>query len=281
MLEAKHGVQDADSLINSGQPFPVLEQTSKILSAKGEKHLNTREAFFRDALNEHLEGLKNGNFLEIVSKTPAGGKINRDFIDRQSAIDKNPMLSPEQKQIQSMENKDRAVSERVSLAHAMHIPDKYVNPIPKADIAIVQNSFETVGGDPNVIRSTLNSYSPQNQAYLAKAMKTPAQQYIVDVMANTSKIVTPADQDNFVYANQPRHFQQLKSMTDDDADKRLKLQVATQLDPQIRMINSLYPATEAQQKINALINTTVNTAKFMAGKNINYKEGEFYNHFYL
>jgi hypothetical protein len=263
LTENKLGVADADAMINSGTPYPVIKHAQETMNEEGQV-LSERGKFFKDALNQYVNDLQNGNFNSILMRMPVGQRINNEFQMRHSAIEQSN-LDPEHKAAANMANVDQAISQRVSAGRALHIPDEYINPIPEAMTAQVQASFDA-GGDPATIRQQLDQLSPQNQHYLARTMKTPEQQLMVSALSLSGNNIAPSEKDGYINANKNkvRYMPVDKAENPDDTDSKLNVAIMSKLAPQIRTINQTYPPEKALQYQNALIDTTRNYAKYLA-----------------
>lgn len=264
-LMAMHGTQVADGMIKSGEPYSSLEHTFKSLDETG-RVLSYKDQATKNALGTYLAELKNGNYLNIMGQTPAGNAIMRDFVTRDSAIRNTPIADDQKGQL-LLQNKNQMVSASIAYADAHHIPRQYVQPIPQADVAQVQNAF-ALGQDPSSVLSTLGQYTKQNQAYLANAMKDPGQRMIVQTAALSGGDVPYQDQVDFIAGNQTGRGYPT-GIKGEIPDNTLKARIYANLKEPMRIIAQNYDPQQAQTLQNAMLTTTLNAAKYYAMKDNN------------
>jgi hypothetical protein len=273
-IQEIHGVQAADGLINSGEPFPAIEHLYNTLDRKGEV-LNYRDDALKHALGGYINKLKNGNYLDVMAQTPQGDAIMKKFVMQNTAI-KNSSISNEQKNQQILQNKNDLVNNSVSYAEGHHIPNQYVQPIPQNDVSIVENSF-IKGNDPKNALTIMGQYTKQNKTYVANALKNPDQRIVMQALAFAPPTIKPQDQLDFIAANQTGEDKQGqpndKGRTYElDHDKRIhdaKVKIAANLDTQMRFISQNYDPESAQILQNSMINTATNYVKYQAQKDNN------------
>lgn len=265
-IMAIHGTQEADGMINSGEPFPAIEREYKTLTEKGTV-LSYKDQAKRNALGMYVNELKNGNYLKVMAGTPSGNAIMNDFTMRNSAIQNSP-IDPAKKTEMLLQNKNKMVDESVSWGQGHHTPSDYIQPIPQADIANVSSGFE-LGKDPSVVMQTLGQYSKQNQAYVATAMKNPAQRMIVSAISLSGNDIPPQDKLDFIAANQTGRNYLNKDIDGGEKDKTMMTRIATNLAPAMKMVQDNYDFENGQALQNSMIVTTLKYAKYLAQKDNN------------
>jgi hypothetical protein len=265
-IMAMQGTQIADGYINSGEPYPVIQNMHERLSEKG-RVLNYRDEATRNALGLYLNQLKNGNYLDTIGQTPAGNAIMRDFVQRNSAIQNSP-IDPQQKAVQLLQNKNNLVNQAVSYGEAHHIPSDYIRPVPQADVAEVEGAFK-LGQDPTTVLNIVGQYSKQNQAWLANSMKNPEQRMIVQSMTLSGNEIKPQDKLDFIAANQTGRNYLGKEVGADEKDKTMMNRIYSNLSPAMKMIGTNYNYEDAQALQNAMLTTTLKYAKYLAQKDNN------------
>ncbi len=262
-----HGTQVADGLINSGEQFPIIEKIHKDLSAPN-KILNYRDQATRNALGSYIDELKSGNYLNVISKTPSGNAIMQDFVSRDSAI-RNSNLNGDQKNKMLLQNKNKLVNESVAYAQGHNIPSQYVQPVPQADVATIQNGFK-LGNSPEAVLQTIGQYSKQNQGYLAQAMKNPEQNMVVQGVAFAGNDIKPQDKLDFITANQDGASTYLNKMIEDHTkENELMTRIASNLSPQMRILQQNYDNQHFKTMQDAMLTSTLKYAKFLAQKDNN------------
>jgi hypothetical protein len=272
------GGRIADGMINSGEEFPAIQAEYKRLSDKNTT-LSYREEGTKNALGRYVDELKNGNYLNVIGKTSVGNGIMQDYVARDAAIRNSP-LDDAQKLSQITQNQDRMVNAAVAYGHAHNIPGQYIQPVPQADVSVVQDAF-TLGNNPANVLSTLGKYSKQNQGYLAQAMKDPNQKMVVQALSNAPSTIAPQDQLDFIAANQKgRNWASKEIDIDKDrTDKKLASRILTTLAPAMRMVAQNYDYENAQVLQKSMLDTSMNYAKYIAQKdnNIEMKENKGFN----
>lgn len=271
MLQAQ-GHKIAKGLINSNEGFPAIENHYKSLSEKN-RILSNEEKGFKNGLGRYIDGLKNGEFLDVMGRTAAGNTIMNDYNARNSAINTTYAYSPEGKQQALMENQDRMVNGMVALGHATHTPSEYIQPIPKTDVATAQSGFQA-GSNPVNVLNVIGKYSKQNQGYLANSMKDPEQRMIVLGASLSGTNVATQDKLDFITANQSGMPESQKSSRDlskeiDGAttDKTLMTRIYSNLKEPIGFVNHNYDQNQAIALQDAMLKTTLKTAHYLAQKN--------------
>lgn len=262
-LETMHGAMVADGLINSAQPFPAIEKAYQQLNERG-RTLSYQEQGTRNALGTYIKDLKNGDYLSVMSETPAGNAVMERFNQRNAAI-QNLSVSDDRKSQLMMQNQNSMVNDSVAYGQAHHIPAEYIQPIPASDVAIVKNAFN-LGSDPATLLTTLGKYSKQNQAYVAQAMKDPKQAMVVQAVSlanNTSN----QDKVDFIAANQTGRVYLNKDFKGAIHDNTLMNQIAANLSPQMRLLQANHDTQDAPTLQNAMLDNTLNYSKFLAQKN--------------
>jgi hypothetical protein len=268
---AMKGMRQADGYINSGAPFTEIEHVYNNLSQKG-KVLSYDQQSLRNGLGNYINNLKNGNYLEVISQTPAGHAIINDFNMRNSAIQNSP-IDDKQKSLLTIQNKNKLVDEAVSYGEAHHIP--YIQPIPKADVDTVDRALQ-FGGDPLTVLQTVGQYSKANQTYLANAMKDPNKRMVVSAVALATDL-KPQDKIDFIAANQAGRPEQetgkeqgRKYLTSEisghEKDQALFTQIYTNLSKQSNLLGNIYDSENAQELQNSMLTTTMKYAKYLAQK---------------
>jgi hypothetical protein len=270
------GTQQADGMINSAQSYTAIKSEVDKLSEKG-RVLDYRDSAKKNALDAHLEGLKN-DYMGEISKTPTGNRIMRDFVQRDTAIKNTLAYSEAGRQQALSENKNRMTNEAVAYGHGHEIPDELIQPIPKADIAAVQNAFRA-GQDPNTLIQTINQYSKENQAYLAQAMTDPGQRVVVQGIALAGADVPYQDKIDFIVANQNVDYtahtdvekdrianRSAKEIEGQPSDKTLMTDIYSQLRDQMQLVTQMYGPDKSGQIIDSMLKTTLNAAKYQAEK---------------
>lgn len=259
------GMQRAQGLINSGESFPTLEKVHQELSTPG-RDLSYRDRATRDGLEQYISELRNGNYLAVIGKTPSGGRIMQSFVNRNSAI-QNAAIDDSQKAVQMAQNRNDMVNAAVSYGHAHHIPDDLIKPIPPTDLANMQNGF-ILNQDPIAVLKTLGQYNKQNQAYIAGSLKTPEQRLIAQTISYAGNGVKPEDQIDLIAANQTgRTYGNIKPDASDLNDSKLRTRIGAKLRDQLSLMNQQYDFMDAQTFQGAMINSTLNLAKYLASKN--------------
>lgn len=258
------GVREADGMINSGATFPEIKAAAERLGQKGQV-LDYKQQFTRNALNNYVTKLQNGDYLDVVGSTPSGGQIMQGFVNRNSSIQRAAMDN-DQKSQAMMQNKNQLVNESVAYGQAHDIPANYIQPIPKQDVANAQNSF-VAGQDPNVALSTMKQYSKQNQMYFANAMKSPDQRMILQAISYAPNI-KPADQQDFIAANQSgRTYENQEVLNPSITNNVLTNRINNNLKGAMSVVGEQYDFVNAQTLQKSMTTTTMKYAKYLAAKN--------------
>lgn len=259
---AMQGVQIADGYIKSGEPFPSIEKAYQVLNTKGGT-LSYRDAATRSALEQYINSLKAGNYLSVMNRDPQGSAILNDFISRNDAINNTFAYNPAGKQAALMQNKNDMVNAAVSWGDGRHIPREYVQPISQTDVANVESAFK-VGQNPLNVLSILSTYNKQNQTYVAQAMKNPNQKMVIQAVSFAPDTIKVQDKLDFIAANQEGRPTSIKGMESAVKEKELYSRVYTKLAPQLQMLSQHYDREQAPVLQNAMINTTVKYAHYLA-----------------
>ena len=260
------GVNDANAMINSGEPFPKIQKAYNDLTQKHEV-LSYRDQGKRDRLAKYINELSNGNYLQVMAQTPAGDAILQNYNSRNSAIE-NSAMSEADKAAQHIRNKDSMIDNAVAYGQAHHIPDEYIQPIPAPEIAVVQNAFK-VGQDAGAALEILKSYSPRNQMYVANAMKNPREKVVMQTIALAGANMTDADSRNFIAANQDGRGYAALALTPENkatADY-IKDSINVSIKDSLKVIAAQNNTQDGVTLNSALINAGMNYAKFISEKN--------------
>lgn len=265
-IHMMRGVQIADGLINSGEPYPAIQKLHQQLSTKG-RELSYQDQATRNAIGTYMDDLKNGNYLSVIGQTPAGNRLMQDFVQRDSAI-KNSPVDDQKKNQMLLQNKNQMVNAAVAYADGHHIPKEYVQPIPQADVAQIENGFN-LGQDPMTVLQTVGQYSKQNQGYVAQALKNPEQNIVVQGVSLAGNDIKPQDKLDFIAANQTGRAYLNKDIQDSAKDQQLMTQIYSNLAPQMRVLAQNYDPERAQVMQNAMLTSTMKYAKYLAQKDNN------------
>lgn len=264
-LLAMQGTQIADGIINSGEPYPIIEKTYQELNTSG-RVLGYRDQATRNALETYMKELADGNYLSAISVTPQGGGIMQRFVNRNAAI-QNSNINDSQKMNLLMQNKNEMVNAAVSYGESHHIPPELIKPIPSTDLAIMQNGFQ-LNQDPSIVLQTLGQYNKANQAYVAASLKTPEQRIIAQAISYMGNGVKTSDQLDFIAANQEgRNYDAIKYESSGVNDGKLKTRIISNLTNQVKFLTQQYNFMDAQSFQGAMVNSTLKYAKYLAGKN--------------
>ena len=272
---AFQGTQIADGIINSGEPYNVIKAHYDSLSRK-DSVLSYRDEATKKALGNYLDRLNSGDYLSVMSDTPMGNSIMKDFVAKNSAIANSPIDDGKKNEL-AIQNKTNLVNQAVAYGDAHHIPRDKIQPIPKADVAVAQSSFQ-LGQDPSSLMTVLDHYGKQNSAYVANAMKDPNQRIAAQAVALAPSEIPYEDKLNFISANQTGRSYSGKGIVDDEGkDNKLKTKIYSNLGEPLRMLNQIYTPDQAQILQNSMLETTLKYAKFLAAKdnNIEMKDGSF------
>lgn len=271
---AIQGAQVADGMINSGAPFTQIQKSYNDLTQKGEV-LNYRDQATRAALGKYIGDLQSGNYLNVMTQTPQGNAIVKNFNDRNAAI-QNSSVDDNKKYEMILENQNKFVNEAVSYGQAHHIPSEFIQPIAKSDIQTASNSFQQ-GQNPSTLLQTLGQYSKQNRLYVANAMPTPDQKMVVNAVSLSDQKIPIQDKLDFVAANQvgalpngkpnekERVFldKDIKGYTKDNVMTTL---IASNLKDAMDIVKNTYGVNDAQTLQRSMVATTLNYAKYLAQK---------------
>jgi hypothetical protein len=260
------GNQIAKGLINSGEPYPAIEKTFQQLSTKG-RVLSYQDEAVKNAIGTYMQDLKNGNYLSVIGQTPAGNNMMQNFVQNDAAI-KNLAVDDNQKNTLLMQNKNNMVNAAVAYGAGHHIPDQYIQPIPQADVAQLENGFK-LGQDPMTVLQTISQYNKSNQLYVAQSLKNPVQNMVVQGVSLAGNDVSPQSKLDFIAANQQGRTYLNKDIQNEQKDNELMTRIYSNLSPQMRLIQQNYDPERAQIMQNAMLTSTLNYAKFLAQKDNN------------
>lgn len=259
------GVRVADGLINSGEPFPVIEKTFKDLNETN-RILNYKERATRNSLNVYIQELKNGNYLSVIGKTPAGGSIIHSYIDKNAAIN-NMQLSDEKKKDLLDKNKNEMISSMVSYGEAHHIPQEYIKPIPENDMAIANNSFK-LDQDPSEVLNLLDNYGKINKIYFSDSLSKPHQKIMMEALSYSDKTIKPQSKIDFVTANQEgRDYSMIDFSKNKINNEILSARIYSNFKEQLNFFENQYDRKDSMQLQNGMVQSTLRYAKFLAIKN--------------
>lgn len=276
-IQQRNGYNIAQGIINSGQPIPQIQSYYKSLQDIKEPNASQRET--RNQLDMYFNELKDGNYLKVISNTPQGAAILQNAANKNSAlsslrdseiqgINDPKIINDVNDKYNSMflKNKNEMIDNVIAYGHAVHMPSEYVQPIPTADVNMIQNGFK-LNEDPRQIFSTLSQYTKLNQVYVANALKTPDQKLIVQSLSSAGNDVSIQDKLNMIAANQSgRNYSNIVFDKNDITDSQLKTKIATSLNNQIRMLSQIYDQQTAQTLQNSMINTSLRLSKYYASQ---------------
>jgi len=262
-----NGVRRADGLIDSNAPLPKIESRLNELEGKTD-YASVAE---RKNLKGYINDLKSGNSQKLMARTAIGGRIVRDYTDKQSYLSNQLQKTDSSNKdeianikAQMAKNKNDYVNKSVAFAEAHHWPT--VHPIPKEDVETVRGSFN-LGANPQEAIRVLNQYSLQNQVYVAEEMKDPKQKVIVQTISMGGGRVTDQEKMDFIAANQPRAYKEIDLKTNDQiTDDYLKNVINTNITGAIKLINAQRNPQEAVALNGKLIEAGVNYAKYISEK---------------
>jgi hypothetical protein len=193
------GVRQADGIINSGTPLPVMQGAYDDLNQRG-RVLNYREQGLRNSLGVYLNRVKNGNYLDAIQSTPSGGAILHDYVNRNAAISNSPMGDQDKVKF-TLDNLNSMVNRAVSYGYGHNFAPDKIQPIPAPIVDSMEQGFKA-GNNPQVILDTIQQFRPENRPWLAQAMKNPRQQVVVQTVNLAGDTVKPTDKLEFIAANQ-------------------------------------------------------------------------------
>jgi len=272
-IQEIHGMQSADGLINSGEPFPVLEHIYNSLDNKSDV-LSYHDHALKVGLGNYINQLKNGNYLDVMAQTPKGDAIMKKFVMQNAAIKNTMVYSPAGRDQAYLQNKNDLVNNSISLGHGTHTPEQYIQPIPQTDVAIAENSF-IKGNDPKNALAILGQYTPQNKAYVANAMRNPDHKLIMQALAFAPSKIKPQDQLDFIAANQTGETKEgtpnekgrvYDKLADDKRAHDAVVNIASKLDTQMRYLDQTYGTEAAKPLQDSMIRTSLNYVKYQAQK---------------
>lgn len=268
-IEYTMGVQRADGIINSGEPFNRIVNEHAELSQKGSE-LSYSDQAKRNTLGKYIEELKAGNFPKIMAQTPAGNAIYSDFNSANAAIPNLP-ISDEQKTQLMLDNKNKFVNQSIAYGQGHHIPSQFIQPIPPTDMAQLQAGFQ-LNQDPNLVLQTIDQYSKMNRPYVAQAIKDPNQRMVVSALSMVDQNISQIQKMDFVAANQTGRQYLSMAEDKDSKDKSLINRIAANLKPSLSVVNGIYNRGDAQTLQNAMLESTLKYAKYLAIKDGNVGE---------
>jgi hypothetical protein len=284
-MMAINGMRVSDGIINSGEPFPAIQQAFNQLNQKGEI-LSYQDKATKLGLQNYVNNLTSGNYLNVVQQSPDGNAIFQQFNAKNTAIG-NMSASDDQKQQLMLQNKNSMVDQTVAWGQGRKIPDQYIRPIPQADVATAQSAFQN-GANPSTLLAVVGQYNKTNQAYLVNSLKSPEQRMVTSAVSLVDQTIKPQDQLDFIAANQQgaigdannpakgRTFFNEK-MENATSDKTMMTRIAANLKAPMALVQQMYP-DQAQTLQNAMLKTTLNYAKFIAQKNGDYTDSGYKNY---
>lgn len=264
-MMAINGVKVADGMINSGAPYPVIANEYNNMTQKG-LTLDYQTEATKNALGLYVNNLKNGNFLQAISATPAGGAIMQNYNNKQTAIQNDPTLDDSQKAQMTFWNKNNLINQAVSYGQATHMPTNLIQPIPKSDVAVMQSAFN-INGKPEDLLGVLNSYSKDNKMWAANSLKSPDQHLIVQSIAMAGDQLQPQNSIDMIAANRKGMDYSKISDERDVNDTNLKAQIASSLSDQTKFLITQYGAEDGIKLQKAMLDSSMNFVKYQAAKN--------------
>lgn len=267
---AMQGTQQADGIINSGETHDAIAREYQDLSNKN-RVLSYRDQAKRNALGTYLNNIKNGNMLSLMANDPQGNGILQNFNQSNAAINNIATFSPEQRAAALNQNKDHFTNQAVSWAQARNIPSESIQPISSADVATTASSF-VLGGHPENALVVMSHYSKQNQAYVANSQKEPGQRIILQAISYAPNDISPEDKLDLIAANQKgRKFlsQEKGKLEGAPKDSELLTRVYANLVDSMKTIQRNYDPQQAQTLTKAMVDSTLNLARYKAEKQSN------------
>jgi len=259
------GVRVANGIINSGEPMPAIEKAYQELSSPG-RVLSYQDKATRNVLGNYINDLKNGNYMSVIGRTPQGGAIMQNYVNRNAAIQNSP-IDDTQKTALMAANKNDMVNAAVSYGESHHIPSEYIRPIPATDLAQMENGFK-LNQDPAIVLQTMAQYNKANQAYIANSLKDPTQRLIAQTLSYAGNGVKPTDQLDFIAANQSgRNYDAIKYDASGLNDNKLRTRIASNLKDQLSLLGQQYNFMDGQTFQGSMIDSTLKYAKYLAAKN--------------
>ncbi|MBX4189685.1 hypothetical protein KW791_00085 [Candidatus Parcubacteria bacterium] len=263
------GVRRADGMINSGASMPELEAAYKGLTRKGDI-LSYEEQGTRNYLGVYLDKLKNGQYLDAIGGTPAGGAMMQNFVSRDAALRSNGALDDNQKAQMLLQNKNQFVSNAISYGYGHHIDPNAIQPIPPNDVIALQQGFK-LGNDPSQVLNVIGQYNEQNRPWLSKALVKPIQQAVVNTVMLGGNDVKPNDKLDYIAANQEGveySKVNIEAEKNNLSDPKLSgLIVANSaFKNALDVVNSQYDPFKSQIIQQKLVESALNYVKYQASK---------------
>lgn len=263
-----NGIRMADGLIDSNTSLPLIKSRLEDL----ENHGGHEAVAERKALKRYVNDIENGNSQELMARTALGGQIVQKFTATQAFLDNklkmtDPSNTEEIKNINAAiaKNKNNYVNESVALADAKHWP--VVSPIPKTDLALVENGFSSKGDaalNATQAYKTMSQYDKRNQIYFADQVSDPKKKVVLQTIALGNQ--TDGEKIDFIAANQDRKYQELDAKTNQAGDSYLRNQVNVVLGDAIKVISAQNHPANANILNEHLIGASVNYAKYLSEK---------------
>jgi hypothetical protein len=278
-----NGIRMADGIIDSNSSLPKINSRIQELEGRTD-YASIAE---RKNLKQYVSDLQNGNSERLMARTTIGGRIVRDYADKQAYL-KNQLINTKPENVTEVnrlnnemaKNKNEYVNNSIGYWQGHHAP--VINTIPKEDVAVVENGFN-IGDNPvgNAKQAliTFNQYSKQNQLYFADQMKNPKQR-VVMLSISLGKGNSESDNLNFISANQNIKYKSADPTTGNAiTDDYLRNSINTKLTDSIKVIQSQNDPRTAAILNDNLIQAGMNYAHFLAQKNGSFskKDGSTYN----
>lgn len=266
VMLAIDGVKDANGLINSGTPVPQIRQTLADLNTKGIT-LSYRDQAKRDYLDQWLTRLDHGELLSVMGQTPSGNAIFQEHNMQMAALQSSP-LSPLQKAQKFIFLKNKLMDQADSWRIANHIHDNLAYIAPKADVNAIEENFKA-GGDPKVIMQIASTYYKSHYGALAQSMKTPEQNIAMQGMLFSSNLIPTQEKLDFLSAQQTGLKYPAETVEKGTTNEYLRTQIYSNLQKPLQLIWQNYDAPTAKIMQDAMVQTTLNYARYLGEKDIN------------
>lgn len=268
MSETFEGIRAAKSLVGSNMPLPVIQARFNELDNE-KKVLTTREKAERDQLQRQLNFLQN-DYQGFLDTTTLGAQLVKQSKEDIRAIN-NSAATDQEKYELLKDEKNKLVSNYVSMGTAMGVDTQYIKPAQAQDVQTISNAFEG-GADPNVVMDTITSYNIKNGAWLANSFdkKGDLRQYEI-VQAGSlardkkSSSIMPA----MVAANQKGQDYSVVDKAFQDSNKQspdivIQTEAASTLTP---VFDYLKTQPRGGERIQAILTDVTNYVKFQARNN--------------
>ncbi len=274
LLRQINGVRDAQGLVNSGGSYESIKNESNNLNTRAD-FLSPHEEGKKNYLDKYIKDLEAGDYLSVMSRTPAGGSIMQQYAMNETAIRASARagtLTPEAAQDALRKNKNDMINNAVSYGEAHKIPKQYVNPIPPEDINAVEKSF-SAGGNPDDLFVVASNYSKSNHGYISQQIKNPVHRMVFDAVTNAEGSLKPQDLQDLIAANQPHKYDEILNMKATKVsghelkDADLASYAVTSLKDTMRLTANLHGNNDAVALNNGMVQSVVNLSKYLAAKN--------------